>query len=203
MNNDSENINESDSKKSSEPLDFFSNTENINSDNIDSNSNNINIDIDKIIKDLQYYEKLKAAIIEMQKSNENSKSTSSDEIPSINTDRSCDDLESVMNKTNDILILIDSLKTEICRLPLNPCQKEYYTLYVLPLLSTLDMLSRSSYNLGTSSALISDSKTLCVNTLELQKNLDLIYCINRKCAEVYCSVVKNIDVLICENMTTK
>lgn len=202
MNKDSENINESDSKKANEPLDFFSNNENIDGDNIDCNQNNVNIDIDKIIKDLQYYEKLKATIIEMQKTSENSSSCSNSEISSSDHNCPCDDLETIMNKTNETLILIDSIKTQICRLPLNPCPREYFNLYVFPLLTTLDMLSRSSYNLGTSSALISDSKTLCVNTLELQKNLNLIYCINRKCAELYCALEKNVDSLICRTITT-
>lgn len=198
MNKDSENINESDSKE----FDSFDDISNLNSENIDSTQTNINIDIDKIIKDLQYYEKLKEAIIDMQKINETSNTYSNSEISSSDPNCSCDDLETIMNKTNETLILIDSIKTQICRLPLNPCPREYFNLYIFPLLTTLDMLSRSSYNLGTSSALISDSKTLCVNTLELQKNLNLIYCINRKCAELYCALEKNVDSLICRSITT-
>lgn len=198
MNKDSENINESDSKE----FDSFDDISNLNSENIDSTQTNINIDIDKIIKDLHYYEKLKEAIIDMQKTNETSNTHSNNEISSSDPNCSCDDLETIMNKTNETLILIDSIKTQICRLPLNPCPREYFNLYIFPLLTTLDMLSRSSYNLGTSSALISDSKTLCVNTLELQKNLNLIYCINRKCAELYCALEKNVDSLICRSITT-
>lgn len=177
-------------------------------------SNNIDFDIEKLIADMEYYEKLKADIIDMQQSNNESNSNDSHGVNTSDsntnasessTSNSCDsmDLNEVLININEILLVFDSLKTQLYRIPLNPFQREYFAAYIAPLLTVMDSLSRTYYNIGLASASIAETKALNPNLRELHDNLDFGYCVARKCREVYCTLEKNINILICENSNTK
>lgn len=102
-----------------------------------------------------------------------------------------------LGKTNDILLDINSIRTEICKLTLNPCQREYLNNSVLPLLTVLDFLSRSANNLASSVNYLSGSCITFRKESNLKDTLHTVYEINKQCDDVYKELKRRVDKLLC------
>lgn len=95
--------------------------------------NQKNHDLNELLSDIENSNKFKEALIE------NSIAEASElDIP----------ISTTIDKTDKTLLTINSIKKQLCDLPLNPFKREYYDNSVLPLLQTIDSLSRVSFNLS-------------------------------------------------------
>jgi hypothetical protein len=103
---------------------------------------------------------------------------------------------STIQKTEDTLKNINSIKDELCKLPLDPCENQYITNNITPLLNVLYFLSTSSLSLATSVNFLTNSPIVHAKKSELKETLHLIYNINDECDDVYDVIKKRIKVLL-------
>ncbi|GAA0182365.1 hypothetical protein SH2C18_47570 [Clostridium sediminicola] len=105
-------------------------------------------------------------------------------------------IDSTIDKTATKLKSINIIKEEICKLPLDPCEKEYIDNSILPILTVLDELSRVSVNLSGSVSVLTNSPIVPRKRSKIKDTIDLIYDINEQCEDVYDVVKKRIDALV-------
>lgn len=105
-------------------------------------------------------------------------------------------VSSTINETADVLKNINSIKDELCKLPLDPCENNYISNYINPLLSVLNLLSSTSVNLATSVYYLTNSPVVHPKKSELEDTIHLIYNINEECEDVYKIVKRRLNVVI-------
>lgn len=106
------------------------------------------------------------------------------------------DINTAINNTDTMLIAINSIKTELCRLPLNFCEREYIANYVNPIVIVLFFLSLISYELAVSVYILSFSPIVPPKKSKLKNTINLIYKINEECEELYEVLKKRLKALI-------
>lgn len=109
------------------------------------------------------------------------------------------DVTIVINNTDALLTAINSLKTELCRLNLNFCEREYIDNCVNPILVTLLLLSLTSYELSISVYILTSSPIVPAKKSKLKDTIDLIYNINKEFEELYKVLKKRLKPLIQDN----
>ena len=100
------------------------------------------------------------------------------------------DVIAAINNTDAMLTAINSIKTELCRLPLNFCEREYFENCVSPILITLFLLSFTSYELSGSVAILSSSPIVPPKKSKLKDTIHLIYEMNKESEELF-ELLKN------------
>lgn len=143
--------------------------------------NQKNHDLNKLLSDIENSNKCKEALIE----------NSIDEASALDIS-----ISATIDKTDKTLITINSIKKELCDLPLNPCKKEYFNNSVSPLLQTIDSLSRVSFNLSGAVAVLTSSPIVCCKNSEIKDTIHLMYNINEECEDIYKVLKKRVNVLI-------
>lgn len=103
---------------------------------------------------------------------------------------------SSMNQTANTLKNINAIKEELCKLPLNTCEKEYILNNVSPLLTVLVQLSATSLNLSSSTAVLTNSPIVHPKRSELEDTIHMIYNINEKCDDVYKILKKRLKAIL-------
>lgn len=103
--------------------------------------------------------------------------------------------ESIQDAT-DILTNINVIKDELCKLPLDPCEKEIFENNLVPMLSLLNYLSNASINLANSANILTNSTIVFRKKSEIKDTIDLVYDLNKKCEKVYEILEKRIDKFI-------
>lgn len=94
------------------------------------------------------------------------------------------------------ILAVDSIKEELCKVPLSPCEKQYFENSISPLLLTIDSLSRVSLDLSTSVSLLTTSPIVPRKKSKLKDTIHLIYDINDQCENIYNVLKKRVDILI-------
>lgn len=102
-------------------------------------------------------------------------------------------ISSTISKSADTLKNINIIKDEICKLPLDPCESEFITINVTPLLTVLTQLSAISVNLATSAYYLTLSTVLQPKHSKIKDTTHLVYNINDECEDVYHVVKKRIN----------
>lgn len=102
-------------------------------------------------------------------------------------------------KANESLIAINSIKNELCRLPLDFCQREYFNNEVNPLLSVIFNLAIIGSNFAGSVSTLTTSPIVPRKKGKLKSTINLIYDINSKCKDVYKELEKRIDIMLGED----
>jgi len=94
---------------------------------------------------------------------------------------------------------INIIKDELCKLPIDPCEMEFITNNIYPLLNILYQLSTTSYNLASSANLLSTSSIVHPKNSDLKDTVHLVYNINDKCEDVYDVLKKRINFVLKNN----
>lgn len=99
-------------------------------------------------------------------------------------------------RTADTLKTINSIKEELCKLPLEKCENQYITTDVFPIVNILYLLSTSSVNLSNSVNVLTTSPIVHAKKSELKDTIDTIYDMNEDCEDLYKVIHKRLKVLI-------
>jgi len=110
------------------------------------------------------------------------------------------DVTETINNTVSMLTAIISIKTELCRLPLSFCEREYVDNYVTPLVTVLFFLSLTSVELSIPVSFLTFSPIVPPKKSKLKDTIHLIYDINEECEELYKMLKKRLKPLIQDNM---
>ncbi|MBZ9685907.1 hypothetical protein G9F72_006065 [Clostridium estertheticum] len=110
------------------------------------------------------------------------------------------EVTAAINNTDALLTAINSIKTELCRLPLNFCEREYIENCVNPILIALFFLSFTSYELAFTVSILSSSPIVPPKKSKLKKTIRIIYNINEECEELYKLLKKRLEPLIQDNI---
>jgi hypothetical protein len=94
-------------------------------------------------------------------------------------------ISTTITQTADLLRNINSIKDELCKLPLDTCESEYINNDVNPLLNVLNQLANISANLAVSVNYLTISPVVHPKKSELKDTIHLIYDINEECEDVF------------------
>lgn len=83
-----------------------------------------------------------------------------------------------------------------CKLPLNPCESQYITNNINPLLNILYLLSQTSSGLSTSAKFLASSSVVHPKNSDIKDTIHLIYKINEECDDVYDVLKKRLEILL-------
>jgi hypothetical protein len=100
-----------------------------------------------------------------------------------------------ISQTSDTLTNINTIKDELCKLPLNPCESEYILNSVFPLVNTVYLLSTSAVNLANSANILTLSPIVHSKKSEVKKILDLVYDMDEECEDLFKVIKKRLKVL--------
>lgn len=101
-----------------------------------------------------------------------------------------------LTKITDAITQINILKVQLCRLPLNLCEPEYISVYILPLLGVLVSLGGISISLATSFNLLSENAILTREKYKIKKYIHVTYEICDQICDLYEIVGKRISKVI-------
>ncbi|WP_147590135.1 hypothetical protein [Clostridium polynesiense] len=114
-----------------------------------------------------------------------------------------DEINDALSKSDILLRTLNSIKTELCRINLDFCEREYYTNCILPLLSILNQLSIVSIDLASSVNILTSSCIVFRKESRLEDTIKLVYSINKKCGEIYDVLSGRIDALLYDGCCNK
>lgn len=141
----------------------------------DEQINKIFTELNELIKDIRDSEQIDQAVVQNQPQ------------------------EAAIIQTAQILAALNSIKSDLCRLPMDFCEKEYIADYITPLLTTLDFLSTTGLNLSTSVNILTNSPIVPRKKGKLKDTIHTIYSMNEKCEEIYEILKKRLDPIIQED----
>lgn len=101
-----------------------------------------------------------------------------------------------LTQITDAITQINILKVQLCRLPLNLCEPEYISVYILPLLGILVSLGGVSIGLATSFNLLSENAILTREKYKIKKYIHVTYEICDQMCDLYEIVEKRISKVI-------
>lgn len=104
--------------------------------------------------------------------------------------------EANLARTSTILRELNVIKDELCKLPLDFCELQYFNFNVFPFLQSLEQLSRTSFNLSAAVNMLSSSPVVPRKKSKVKDTIDLIYNINEQCEDIYDVVKYRIDELL-------
>lgn len=109
------------------------------------------------------------------------------------------DVTVAINNTTAMLTAIISIKTELCRLPLSFCEKEYVNNYIIPLVTVLFFLSLTSIELSIPVYILTFLPIVPPKKSKLKDTIHLIYNINEECEEIYKILKNRLKILVRDN----
>lgn len=104
-------------------------------------------------------------------------------------------LKATIFQIDQTLVAINSIKTELCRLPLDFCEREYITNCVIPLETSMEFVSRASYELATSASILTTSPIVPRKKEKLKDTLHTVYSMNEEVEELYHVLKKRLEKL--------
>ena len=100
------------------------------------------------------------------------------------------DIGADVNSTALTLAGLNSIKAELSRLPLDFSEREYISSYITPLMTALELLARTGFDLSTSVSVLTSSPIVPRKKGKLKDTIHTIYSINEEVEEIY-KVLKN------------
>lgn len=92
--------------------------------------------------------------------------------------------------------LVNEFKTELCRLPLNPCQAEFIANNITPLVSTISQLTFTAFNLAFSVPFLIRAPYVKPDTSDIKDSIDLIYDLNEDALDIYPLLKRELKLLL-------
>ncbi|MCB2295654.1 hypothetical protein LGK95_19445 [Clostridium algoriphilum] len=132
----------------------------------------------------------------VESSKDNAINNSSDINPSVEGSTGTTTPSTTISQASDTLKNINTIKDELCKLPLDPCENEYIINSVLPLTNILYMISTASVNLSNSANILTNSPIVHAKKSEIKDTIDLIYNINEECEDLFKVIKKRLNVLL-------
>lgn len=137
-------------------------------------------------------------LIENAPENTSITQTSTPVSPTSTTTTTTSNLDKII-KIDTTLKTINSIKDELCKLPLDPCEKEFILNDITPILAVLTALSSVSANLATSVAILTTNPIVTRKKHKIKETIHTIYDINDQCDDLYEIIEKRVDLLINSN----
>lgn len=138
-----------------------------------------------------------------ESNNPNTNTTNLQNTSSEGTNVASDDITSNIDdealKAAEVLRSINIIKEELCKLPLDLCERQYFDNRILPLLTTLNFLSTASINLSSSVNVLTTSPIVPRKKGKLKDSINLIYDMNSKCKDIYKELEDRIDIMLNED----
>lgn len=91
----------------------------------------------------------------------------------------------VIAETAQTLAALNSIKTELCRLPLNFCEKEYIANCITPLETAMEFIARTGFELSTSVSILTTSPIVPRKKGKLKDTIHTIYSMNDEVEDIY------------------
>jgi len=88
-------------------------------------------------------------------------------------------------QTAQTLAALNSIKADLCRLPLDFCEREYIANCINPLVTAMEFLSRTGFDLSTSASILTSSPIVPRKKGKLKDTIHIVYSINEECGELY------------------
>ncbi|MEW9095312.1 MAG: hypothetical protein AB2417_09550 [Clostridiaceae bacterium] len=88
-------------------------------------------------------------------------------------------------QTAQTLAALNSIKTELCRLPLDFCEREYIANCVTPLETAMEFVSRTGFELATSVSILTTSPIVPRKKGKLKDTIHTIYSMNEDVEDIY------------------
>ncbi|AWI04192.1 hypothetical protein [Clostridium drakei] len=109
---------------------------------------------------------------------------------------SSNSINKCIDKTENTLKDINSIKDELCKLPLNPCESQYINNSINPLLNILYLLAQTSSGLSNSARFLTTSSIVHPKNSDIKDTVHLIYKINDECDDIYDVLKKRLEILL-------
>lgn len=93
-------------------------------------------------------------------------------------------------QTAQTLAALNSIKADLCRLPLDFCEREYIDNCITPLLTSMEFLSRTGFDLSTSVSILTTSPIIPRKKGKLKDTIHTVYSMNEECGEIYAVLKK-------------
>ena len=132
----------------------------------------------------------------VESSKDNAINNSTDINPSVEGSTGTTTPSTTISQASDTLKNINTIKDELCKLPLDPCENEYIINSVLPLTNILYMISTASVNLSNSANILTNSPIVHAKKSEIKDTIDLIYNINEECEDLFKVIKKRLNKLL-------
>ena len=88
-------------------------------------------------------------------------------------------------QTAQTLAALDTIKTELCRLPLDFCEREYIANCVTPLETAMEFISRTGFELATSVSILTTSPIVPRKKGKLKDTIHTIYRMNEEVEDIF------------------
>jgi hypothetical protein len=105
-------------------------------------------------------------------------------------------INSAISQSSETLSSINIIKDELCKLPLDPCEREFIANNITPLLSVLTQLAAVSVSLATSTYYLTLSPIAHSKHSDIKDTIHLVYNINDQCTDVYHVVKERINTVL-------
>lgn len=109
------------------------------------------------------------------------------------------DISAIIVKTAETLAALNTIKTELCKLPLDFCEKVYIENCIAPLEVVMELLARTGYDLSTSVNILTTSPIVQRKKGELKDTIHTIYRINEQVEDLYDVLKKRFKRIIDED----
>ncbi|WP_097027184.1 hypothetical protein [Clostridium peptidivorans] len=94
-------------------------------------------------------------------------------------------VNAALTQTAQTLVALNSIKTELCRLPLDFCEREYIANCVTPLQTAMELISRTGFELATSVSVLTTSPIVPRKKGKLKDTIHTIYSMNDEVEDLY------------------
>ena len=94
-------------------------------------------------------------------------------------------LNAALAQAAQTLTTIDTIKTELCRLPLDFCEREYIANCITPLETAMEFVSRTGFELATSVSVLTTSPIVPRKKGKLKDTIHTIYRMNEEVEDLF------------------
>ncbi len=94
-------------------------------------------------------------------------------------------VNAILAQTAQSLVALNLIKTELCRLPLDFCEREYIANCVTPLETAMEFVSRTGFELATSVNILTTSPIVPRKKGKLKGTIRTIYSMNEEVEDIY------------------
>jgi len=148
-------------------------------------------ELNDLIKDIANSRQINQAVTQSQALN-----PAQSQVPKTN-DISAN-VNTTLIQTAQTLAALNSIKSDLCRLPLDFCEREYISNCVTPLVTAMEFLARTGFDLATSVSILTSSPIVPRKKGKLKDTIHTVYSINEDVEDIYKILKKRFKTLTWE-----